>query len=384
MTSCAPVISSIKTRTRVDFGQRPMLVFWETTRACLLACRHCRASATMQAPPGELSEAEGRRLIEQVAGFGRPHPILVLTGGDCLLRPDLFDLVEFAVSLGVPVCLSPSVTPLLTPQMISRIADCGAKAVSVSLDGARAATHDGVRGVPGHFDRTVEAIRALLAAGVTVQVNTTVMRVNVLSSRTSPPCWPRPARTCGRSSSWFTSVAARRPTPSLRPRAGTSATSCTTHRSTASSPGRSRRRSSAGRWRAAGPESRHRGLRCTGGSRGAWTICLALRPVRRARTPRRPATARASCSSPTTARSIRRAFSRWGWATCAAGRCRRSTGTIRCCRPSAPRSSPAPAAAAMTLTCAADHGPARTPPAATRSGRTPGARISRVPGDRPR
>ncbi len=180
MTSCAPVISSIKTRTRVDFGQRPMLVFWETTRACLLACRHCRASATMQAPPGELSEAEGRRLIEQVAGFGRPHPILVLTGGDCLLRPDLFDLVEFAVSLGVPVCLSPSVTPLLTPQMISRIADCGAKAVSVSLDGARAATHDGVRGVPGHFDRTVEAIRALLAAGVTVQVNTTVMRVNVL------------------------------------------------------------------------------------------------------------------------------------------------------------------------------------------------------------
>jgi len=77
------------------------------------------------------------------------------------------------------VCLSPSVTPLLTPQMVSRIAGCGAKAVSVSLDGASAATHDGVRGIPGHFDMTIDAIRALVAAGVTVQVNTTVMRVNV-------------------------------------------------------------------------------------------------------------------------------------------------------------------------------------------------------------
>jgi radical SAM protein len=179
MTASAPVIRAVQARAGVDFGQRPMLVFWETTRACLLACRHCRASATTQAPPGELSQAEGRSLIDQVAGFGRPYPILVLTGGDCLLRPDLFDLVDYAVSLGVPVCLSPSVTPLLTPEMIDRIAGCGARAVSISLDGAGAATHDGVRGVEGHFGKTVQAIRALLAAGVTVQVNTTVMRGNV-------------------------------------------------------------------------------------------------------------------------------------------------------------------------------------------------------------
>jgi radical SAM protein len=179
MTTPTPVISPVSSRPAVDFGQRPMLVFWETTRACLLACRHCRASATTQAPPGELSQAEGRSLIQQVAGFGRPYPILVLTGGDCLLRPDLFDLVEYAVSLGVPVCLSPSVTPLLTPEMIDRIACCGARAVSISLDGARATTHDSVRGIVGHFDMTVQAIRALVAAGVTVQVNTTVMRSNV-------------------------------------------------------------------------------------------------------------------------------------------------------------------------------------------------------------
>jgi AdoMet-dependent heme synthase len=178
MTSPATLTSTVNTRTSVDFGQRPMLVFWETTQACLLACRHCRASATTRPSPDELSTAEGRGLIEQVAGFGRPYPILVLTGGDCLLRPDLFSLVDYAVSLGIPVCLSPSVTPLLDAEMIDRIARSGVRAVSISLDGSSAQVHDGVRGVPGHFDMTVAAVRDLLAAGITVQVNTTVMDAN--------------------------------------------------------------------------------------------------------------------------------------------------------------------------------------------------------------
>ena len=179
MTSAAALPRTMNSRSPVDFAQRPMLVFWETTRACLLACRHCRASATTQAPPGELSTEEGHELIEQVAGFGRPYPILVLTGGDCLLRPDLFQLVEHAVSLGVPVCLSPSVTPLLNAAMVGRIARSGVRAVSVSLDGCEAQTHDGVRGIAGHFEATVAAIGQLAASGVTVQVNTTVMDGNV-------------------------------------------------------------------------------------------------------------------------------------------------------------------------------------------------------------
>jgi AdoMet-dependent heme synthase len=163
----------------MDYAQRPMLVFWETTRACLLACRHCRATAMRRAPAGELTTAEGRELIEQVAGFGRPHPILVLTGGDCLLRADLFDLAGYASLRGVPVCLSPSVTPRLDRATIGRIAASDIKAVSVSLDGADAATHDGIRGIPGHFCDTLGAIGDLVAAGVTVQVNTTVMAANV-------------------------------------------------------------------------------------------------------------------------------------------------------------------------------------------------------------
>lgn len=174
-----PSAVAARRRPPVDFSQRPMLVFWETSRSCLLACRHCRASATAQPLPGELSPAEGLALIDQVAGFGRPYPILVLTGGDCLQRPDLFDLVEHAVSAGIPVCLSPSVTQLLDAAMIGRIAGSGVRAVSVSLDGCRPRTHDDVRGVPGHFERTVTAIRELVAAGITVQVNTTVMGHNV-------------------------------------------------------------------------------------------------------------------------------------------------------------------------------------------------------------
>jgi len=172
-------ITTAVPRARLDFARRPMLVFWEVTRACLLACKHCRASATEGALPGELTTAEGRDLIDQVADFGRPYPILVLTGGDCLLRPDLFDLVEHATGLGVPVALSPSVTPSLTPQMIDRIVASGVKAVSISLDGAVPATHDGVRGTPGHFEDTIKVISALSTAGLTVQVNTTVMRANV-------------------------------------------------------------------------------------------------------------------------------------------------------------------------------------------------------------
>jgi len=172
-------ITTAVPRAHLNFDQRPMLVFWEVTRACQLACKHCRASATMDPLPGELTTAEGFTLIDQVAGFGRPFPILVLTGGDCLLRPDLFELVEHANGLGVPVALSPSVTPSLTPAMIERMVTSGVKAVSLSLDGALPATHDGVRGIPGHFEDTIKAITALSEAGLTVQVNTTVMRANL-------------------------------------------------------------------------------------------------------------------------------------------------------------------------------------------------------------
>jgi AdoMet-dependent heme synthase len=164
---------------RLDFARRPILVFWETTRACLLACRHCRASAIPQALSGQLNTDEAMGLIRQVVAFGRPWPVLVLTGGDCLMRPDIFELASYAQELGLALAMSPSVTPLLQPDGIARMRRLGVKAVSLSLDGARALTHDSIRGVSDHFEQTVRSLADLVTAGIKVQVNTTVMRENV-------------------------------------------------------------------------------------------------------------------------------------------------------------------------------------------------------------
>lgn len=172
-------MTSVTRPRAVDYAQRPMLVFWEVTRACQLACAHCRASATPGALPGELTHEQGMQFIDQVAGFGRPFPILVMTGGDCLLRPDIFELVDYATSLGIPVAMSPSVTPMLTDEAIATMVESGVKAVSLSLDGSTGTTHDGVRGIPGHFDDSIPAIRRLVAAGLKVQINTTVMQANL-------------------------------------------------------------------------------------------------------------------------------------------------------------------------------------------------------------
>ncbi len=161
------------------FDEKPLLVFWETTKACMLACKHCRASAILEPLPGELSHEEALRLIDDLAGFGKPLPILVFTGGDPLMRKDIWDLVSYAKGLGFRVALAPAVSPLLNRDAINKMVKLGVDGVSISLDGARPETHEGIRGIPGVYDRTLRAIRELIDAGVRVQVNTTVMRDNV-------------------------------------------------------------------------------------------------------------------------------------------------------------------------------------------------------------
>ncbi len=161
------------------FTDRPLLVFWEMTKACDLACFHCRADAQHEPSPCELSTDEGRRMIDELAALASPRPILILTGGDCLKRPDLTELIDYARSVAVPVALAPSVTPLLTPEKMRELREHGVKTVSISLDGMDATTHDAVRGVPGHFDATMATLGHLKQAGFTVQVNTTVMARNV-------------------------------------------------------------------------------------------------------------------------------------------------------------------------------------------------------------
>jgi radical SAM protein len=163
----------------VDFDQAPMLVFWETTQACTLRCGHCRAAAIAEPSPGQLSTDEGLRLIDDIATFSPRRPVVILTGGDPLMRPDFYALAEHARALGLPLGVAPSVTPLLTREAARRLRGLDVKTISVSLDGACAATHDAVRGVDGHFARTADAVRMLVAEGHTVQINTTVMRQNV-------------------------------------------------------------------------------------------------------------------------------------------------------------------------------------------------------------
>ncbi len=163
----------------VNFDLAPILLFWETTKACKLACRHCRAEAIAEPLPGQLSAEEGMRLIDDLRAFTPRFPVVIFTGGDPFMRRDLFELARHARSYGMPVGFAPSVTPLLTEEAARRMREVGAKTVSISLDGARADTHEGIRGVEDHFRQTEEAVRLLVREGHTVQINTTVMRSNV-------------------------------------------------------------------------------------------------------------------------------------------------------------------------------------------------------------
>jgi radical SAM protein len=164
---------------RGQFNERPLLVFWEMTKACQLKCFHCRANAQLVGAPDELTTREGRALIDSLAAIGSPRPILILTGGDCLMRDDIVELASYAQSVRVPVAIAPSVTPRLTDSVLRSLRDVGVKSASLSLDGSTPLTHDAVRGIDGHFDATLEAITRLRAHGFTTQINTTVMPSNI-------------------------------------------------------------------------------------------------------------------------------------------------------------------------------------------------------------
>jgi radical SAM protein len=132
-----------------------------------------------EADPRELSFDEGKALLESVKALGPPTPMLILTGGDLLMRPDLDQLIGYARDLGIRVAVSPSVTPLLTKDRLKWFVDMGIKGISISLDGASAAVHDGIRGVPGTFDETLKRLKEAADLGMRVQINSAVMRSTV-------------------------------------------------------------------------------------------------------------------------------------------------------------------------------------------------------------
>lgn len=164
---------------RHSASDRPFLVIWEATRACALACRHCRAEAAPLRDPAELTTDEATGLMEQIAAFGKPPPIFVITGGDPFERPDLVELVRRGRAMGLPVAVSPSGTEKLSARSLRELREVGLTAISLSIDGADATVHDEFRGITGTFDRTLAGWDAALELGLKVQINTTVATHNV-------------------------------------------------------------------------------------------------------------------------------------------------------------------------------------------------------------
>ena len=160
-----------------NFAERPFILFWEVTRACALACRHCRAIAQPQAHPQELNHEEAMALVDTIAELA--PPMLVLTGGDPMMRRDIFDIIERAAAKGLRVALSPAATHRLINTDFPKLRAAGVVSLSLSLDGATQETHDAFRGVPHTFERTLQAARMAREAGIQLQINTTISRTTL-------------------------------------------------------------------------------------------------------------------------------------------------------------------------------------------------------------
>jgi radical SAM protein len=160
-----------------DFDRAPFLVIWETTQACDLACKHCRADARPWRHPDELTTDEAKRLLDKVRGFG---PIIfVFSGGDALKRPDTVELTRYGAELGLRMAITPATTPLCSRETIRELKEAGMSRLAVSLDGATAGVHDAFRRVDGSFDHGIRILETAREEGLSTQVNTVIARHNV-------------------------------------------------------------------------------------------------------------------------------------------------------------------------------------------------------------
>jgi len=154
----------------------PRIIAWEITRCCDLACKHCRASANTEPDPQELSPAEALSVVEQLAEA--QTKLLILSGGDPLLRPDWPDIARRASAAGIRVTMAPNGLHV-SAQVAALMKDCGIERAAISLDFPTVELHDEFRGVPGAFDAAVRALRLLRGEGIECQVNTTITALNV-------------------------------------------------------------------------------------------------------------------------------------------------------------------------------------------------------------
>ena len=160
-----------------DFDLAPFTIAWEVTRACAFACIHCRADAQHKRDPRELTTEEGYRLIDRFKAFG--NPILVFTGGDPMMRPDLFDLIRYATDISLRCSLTPTATALPTAERLQKAKEAGIRRIALSLDAPSPEVHDAFRQVPGSWVRTMKILHNAQSIGLSAQINTTVTRHNV-------------------------------------------------------------------------------------------------------------------------------------------------------------------------------------------------------------
>ena len=172
-----PAGDSNKLMGHLNFQENPYIAIWETTRACDLACLHCRAEAIKWRHPLELTTQESVQLIDQISQCGKP--LFVLTGGDPMKRVDLMELIGYAVQTGLRVAMTPSGTPLMTRQAVTQLKDVGLSRLAVSLDGSTGNIHDRFRQVPGSYGWTMDCIKYAHEVSLPIQINTTVSRHNL-------------------------------------------------------------------------------------------------------------------------------------------------------------------------------------------------------------
>jgi MoaA/NifB/PqqE/SkfB family radical SAM enzyme len=161
------------------YARSPFIAIWEATRACALSCVHCRAEAVPRRDPDELTTDEGKALLDRIAAFGDPPPLVVFTGGDPLRRPDIAELVAYGTRIGLVVSLTPSGTAAATEEKLRALKHAGLARLAVSLDGADAEAHDAFRRVRGSHRNTLRIIEHARALGLGLQINTTVCRQTV-------------------------------------------------------------------------------------------------------------------------------------------------------------------------------------------------------------
>lgn len=160
----------------IDYSKNPFIVIWEVTRACELKCIHCRADAQLRPDPNELTHEEGIQLIDQI--YEMDNPMLVFTGGDCMMREDLFELADYAIKKGMRVSMVPSATNNVTKEKMEKAKTLGLSRWGFSLDGPTPEIHDFFRGTPGSFDLTVEKIKYLNDLNMPLQINTVISKYN--------------------------------------------------------------------------------------------------------------------------------------------------------------------------------------------------------------